>query len=624
MIFAARDAGRAAMNPRIAHSTRQIALTNWVNLMFIMTIGMAHEYVHCIVGAMRAGISPSTPLRVHFDLDEMKAKDEENLLPVEAAWMNAPDLDHIPPGFEQELTGESGFAWEARVLGGRVVNCSTNHCLKASISLERKRLVVHETYYSPRKDLAGLLGLHVRWYNSTGKEAYLRVAFALTCKYFFTTLCPTHQFPPPNMDDLLAILLLLGRDMPKWFLCFGCKRLLPLKQNNEGNLQGQLHTNCDSKLQIVREFLHQRPIRRRPIGSCRGVNSLHRWIESLSLVTWRPAVNGLERGVPEITFTEGHLIMNRHFYGTAHGLPTQHLESIFEFERSIPLDNGEIKTRHFPLDAYLRSKRYNLRPLRQNTLQAATRWTFTHETSAKVLDDELYICRHHDINGPPCCTTDFSRVIDSLELPVCRHILGSSKMPSLRFWEQGNTCIPELQSIRISATEPQLDVHPDNGVGSCRRCFTDYEIAIERGGDQRKWSLKLTTYHKLGSFRTLKDDAWLGLIQTTRPRILPEFHGKAPAGGVRKKWLQDRGKTSTAAGERSNSETSTHAGPLPSWLSSFSFMVKRRYSRFDGPSFDSWLAYRKAVVMCYSGQGEEGRPGSVTYRGTKSVGEILD
>ncbi|KZL68025.1 hypothetical protein CT0861_06839, partial [Colletotrichum tofieldiae] len=303
-----------------------------------------------------------------------------------------------------------------------------------------------------RKDLAGSLGLHV--------------AFALTCKYFFTTLCPAHQFPPSNKDDLLAILLLLGRDMPNWFLCFGCKRLRPLKRNNEGNLQGQLHTQCDSKLQIVREFRYKPPLRLHPIKSCGGAIPVHDWIESLSLVTWRPAVNGLERGVPKFTFTEGHLIMNRYFYGAAHGLPTQYLESIFAFERFVHLNNGEIKTRHFPIEAYLRRKRYNLRPLRQNTLQAATRWKFTHETSAKVLDDELYVCRRHDINGPPCSMVDFSRVIDSLELPVCRHILGSSKMPSLRFWEGGNTCIPELQSIRISATEPQFDIHPDNPIVS--------------------------------------------------------------------------------------------------------------------------------------------------------------
>ncbi|KZL68004.1 hypothetical protein CT0861_06840 [Colletotrichum tofieldiae] len=125
--------------------------------------------------------------------------------------------------------------------------------------------------------------------------------------------------------------------------------------------------------------------------------------------------------------------------------------------------------------------------------------------------------------------------------------------------------------------------------------FTDYEIAIERGGDQRKWSLKLTTYHKLGSFRTLKDDAWLGMIQTTRPRVLPEYHRKSPAAGVRQKWLQDRGKTSTAARERSNSETNTYAGPLPNWILPFSYMIAQRYSRFKGPSFDSKLLSACAI-----------------------------
>lgn len=124
-----------------------------------------------------------------------------------------------------------------------------------------------------------------------------------------------------------------------------------------------------------------------------------------------------------------------------------------------------------------------------------------------MINDELFLRRDHIINGPPCSLGDFSRVIDSLELPVCRHILGSSKMPSLRFWEEGDTCIPELQSIRISATEPEFDVHPDSAICSCIMCFTDYEIAIERGGHQKDWSLKLVTYHKLGSFRTPKDPA---------------------------------------------------------------------------------------------------------------------
>ncbi|TDZ89681.1 hypothetical protein C8034_v003678 [Colletotrichum sidae] len=313
-----------------------------------------------------------------------------------------------------------------------------------------------------------------------------QILLALTCKSLFTSLCPGRLFPKLDEKDLPSLLLQLEKENPNWSLCFGCTRLRPLRRDSEGNLQGQLHPHCDSTLRLVRwsHSLRLPKIRR---SGCRGAVDGFAWIETLSLVTWRPAVLGPGGHVPEITFSEGHLVMNRHFYGPRFGLPTRHLESVFEFERRIPLDGGggggELGTGHFPLGAHPpRGGRYHLRPPRRNGSSPPTRWVFAHRTSAKVLDDELYLRRSHTVSGPPCSASDFSRVVDGLELPVCRHILGSSRMPSSRFWEEGDNCLPELQNLRIAAAEPALDLHPDDAVGSCVLCFTDYEVAIQRGG----------------------------------------------------------------------------------------------------------------------------------------------
>ncbi|KAK6211434.1 spt3 [Colletotrichum tabaci] len=156
--------------------------------------------------------------------------------------------------------------------------------------------------------------------------------------------------------------------------------------------------------------------------------------------------------VPEITFSEAHLVMNRHFYGARHGLPTQHLENVFELERFIPLTDGKIEIDHFPLASHeQRGRRYSLRPsgqranaasARLSLEQAATQWTFVHRTSAKVIANELFICRHHSIRGPQCSQIDFFRVIDSLKLPVCRHVPGVSGT-SMGLHYHGN-CIREL------------------------------------------------------------------------------------------------------------------------------------------------------------------------------------
>ncbi|TQN65795.1 SAGA complex subunit spt3, partial [Colletotrichum shisoi] len=74
--------------------------------------------------------------------------------------------------------------------------------------------------------------------------------------------------------------------------------------------------------------------------------------------------------------------------------------------------------------------------------EAATQWTFVHRKSAKVIADELFICRHHSIREPQCSQIDFFKVIDSLKLPVYRHVPGVSGT-SMGLHYHG-TCMREL------------------------------------------------------------------------------------------------------------------------------------------------------------------------------------
>jgi hypothetical protein len=40
--------------------------------MFILSVTLAHEFVHTFVGMLKGSARSSTPLRVHFDIDELR------------------------------------------------------------------------------------------------------------------------------------------------------------------------------------------------------------------------------------------------------------------------------------------------------------------------------------------------------------------------------------------------------------------------------------------------------------------------------------------------------------------------------------------------------------------------
>lgn len=400
------------------------------------------------------------------------------------------------------------------------------------------------------------------------------IILALSCRSLFAHLCPTSQFPKLNNADLCTVLLMLEKGAPNWYLCFGCTRLRPLKRNSKGGLQGQLHPSCNYMIHV----------------------STIRWGMTVSKlrspVIWRPQVTGPGRDVPEITFTEAHLVMNRHFYGGSYGLPIQNLESAFDFERNITVREDDTSLDHFPLENHSSNRIFDLRPLRQNTKtvssmrpslpHAATLWMFSHRTSAKIINNELFIRRRHSVIGPPCHVAYFSKVLDRLELPVCQHIFGASHIPYFHssFPEhESETCVPELQSLRMSTIDRQFDVYPDAAIRSCIKCSTDYEISIERGGRHKAWRLELLTYHKLGSCRTPDDPAWASLVQV-REMSRPECSSEELfVGGIRHAWFQGPAKTSIAAPEqKGNSKGDSREKLQAGWALPLWKMCWERYS----------------------------------------------
>lgn len=159
------------------------------------------------------------------------------------------------------------------------------------------------------------------------------VTLAMASKSTFNSLCPTGKFPKMDKENTLSLLVLLEKHDSGSFLCFGCGRIRPLNRDSKSNLKGNFHRRCDSfydSLYRVRDGCQ-------PTHSTYGHIQRSRYFETDRRLSWRPLVWGTRNRAPEITFSEGRLIMDWHFSGAARGLPIQYLESTYQIQRSIYL-----------------------------------------------------------------------------------------------------------------------------------------------------------------------------------------------------------------------------------------------------------------------------------------------
>lgn len=365
-----------------------------------------------------------------------------------------------------------------------------------------------------------------------------RVALALTSKSLFTTLFPTGRVPilghhpgdaaslppkTPELSDRDKLLLMLEMDDPDLVFCFDCRRLCAFDS-------GRGHLNCSEPAVVkYRYYPYDRRSKPHPPLTPRARGWAYEHDAKVHPLAWMP-----EAKWPAVNFATARLVMNRYLYGKPYGLPLSSLDYKYEFERFIDLKKRGIDS-HFPLDRHPQGRQHLTRKRLQtiqnsyilNSEVSAHPWAFKHSSQAKIIDNELYIARFHSISGPLVDRRDFIHLLDSLELPICRHI--GFHRRSLATFARGKFRGPyEFDCVVICKASAV------SRVWSCIDCFTDYSVSIweEERGD---WNCELATYHRLGPCRDPSDPIWKLIIWSScdepekirlrlPPRVIPRVN----------------------------------------------------------------------------------------------------
>ncbi|KAI8675912.1 hypothetical protein NCS57_00493900 [Fusarium keratoplasticum] len=223
--------------------------------------------------------------------------------------------------------------------------------------------------------------------------------------------------------------------------------------------------------------------------------------------------------------------MNRHLYGEKHGLPLDHLAYDYEFGRFIDLDRPYDQS-HFPLERhsegqqvltpeeewifedgtaaweYLTHPDCNFAPTahaiythRPDSWLVSQIWHFKHISEARIIDNELYLRRRHVIKGPPVSVASFKYLLESVDLPLCRHIRPSGyyRLDS-RYYYHVDMGLPEIRNLELG--------HDVQVSRSCRVCYTDYILVIENPNTSTGWTLDFITFHRFGYCRSLSEPIW--------------------------------------------------------------------------------------------------------------------
>lgn len=200
----------------------------------------------------------------------------------------------------------------------------------------------------------------------------------------------------------------------------------------------------------------------------------------------------------ELPYPLARVVMNRHFYGVAHGVPPQ----------TIAVNYG----------------------WRKDDTKFHKKW------DARVIDDQLILSSVLTItaNGDGMM---LRRHVDSCRSQLCPHIdIGDNERKPRPPELVKNGCLhyftPCHQSIK-----------------SCILCFTD--CCIDITAHKNKWIITLTTYHLLGSVRSPFDCKWSSAMtryaNETGPKVVfPEEHRP---GSVRHMWSKADDKVLEPEGE---------------------------------------------------------------------------
>lgn len=203
-------------------------------------------------------------------------------------------------------------------------------------------------------------------------------------------------------------------------------------------------------------------------------------------------------------YHHARLVMNRHLHGAPCGLPLQNLDAA-----SIP---GLI----------------------------VPQWRQTW--SARVIENELFLCAIHTINSSGMSDRTLRSIIDrGYTYFICRHVDPSHQVAALK------------RATASSGETEELFSECRNTLGWCKICLTDYCTTIEQKRPRKKvwpgiwtqhqsassgWTITIVAYHQLGPCRSPFDWKWGAITGSIRTKLGNwRIDHPYPPGSVREKWI---------------------------------------------------------------------------------------
>ncbi|KAM0457462.1 hypothetical protein ACHAO4_003262 [Trichoderma viride] len=292
-----------------------------------------------------------------------------------------------------------------------------------------------------------------------------------------------------NRRDTAEFLQALQRDFPNTYCCAACNKLLPLNPN--GTWRDQNHQNCSGSSYW---------------GWWDWCSAQRRYSKSvIRSLLWHPASREAR-----LDFMDANLVMDRHFLGSRYGLPLKNLERHAAFEKYIVLkDNMDFGQTDWEGPRQMAWRRRALNLFRQGVFDQRPKskdaglekpWRFSFDYVPKIINDELYIGRFNRIDGPLVSFRQFAALLGSINLPICHHLEIVAEPDGDILIQHTDRPINFLYAV--------FDEEKDEQYGSCPDCFADYDFLLKSDEDKQEWSLRLSTYHRLGTCRSPYDAKW--------------------------------------------------------------------------------------------------------------------
>lgn len=182
-----------------------------------------------------------------------------------------------------------------------------------------------------------------------------------------------------------------------------------------------------------------------------------------------------------LTYHAVRVVMNRHLYGSRHGIPLEALK----------------------LDTH--------------KLCQETGASVDMAVRPRIIDNELFLSVRYKILHPQDDTQNLERFTNQARWRVCRHLQIGKHWTRANCWYERQILflprrVPELERV----CWPQQDCASGFGnVRSCQVCMTDYQVKISRkydGQEKKGWSIEIVVWHQLGNGRDPHDEArWFNL-----------------------------------------------------------------------------------------------------------------